>query len=84
MKLQRQKEIADVLLFDVEVSESELELYQQCLEFVMAHVSPKRLEEDFGAYPDEIEGMLQDIQDILQQPGVHEKSGSAAALETAR
>jgi hypothetical protein len=72
MKLHKQKEIADVFLFDVEVSEAELEIYQQCLEYVLAHVHDKRIEEDFGAYPDEIEGMLEDIRDILQQSGVYD------------
>ena len=69
MKLHQQKEIADVFLFDVEVSESELEVYQQCLEYVLAHLDPKRVEDEFGAYPDEIEGMLEDIREILQQSG---------------
>lgn len=32
MKSHKQKEIADVFLFDVEVSEAELEIYQQRLE----------------------------------------------------
>jgi hypothetical protein len=73
MKLSKQKEIADVFLFDVEVSESELETYQQCLEFVLKNMGAKRIEEEFGAYPDEIEGMLEDIRDILQQSGIYNK-----------
>jgi len=66
MKLKKSKKLADVFLFDVEISESEIEVYQQCMEYVLAHVDPKRLEEEFGAYPDEIEGMLEDIRDIRQ------------------
>ena len=58
MKLQNQEEIADISLFEVEVSESELEVYQQCMEYVLSHLDPKRIEEEFGAYPDEIAGML--------------------------
>jgi hypothetical protein len=29
-------------------------------------------EEEFGAYPDEIEGMLEDIREILQRSGVYD------------
>jgi hypothetical protein len=87
MKLHKQKEIADVFLFNVEVSESELEIYQQCMEYMLAHLDPKRVEEEFGAYPDEIEGMLEDIRDILQQSGVYngaeEKSPQLSTVDTA-
>jgi len=87
MKLHQQKNVADVFLFDVEVSEAELELYQQCLEYVLAHAKAKQIEEEFGAYPDEVEGMLEDIRDILQQSGVYddtdEKSSQLSQLEAA-
>lgn len=66
MKLKKSKKLADVFLFDVEISESEIEVYQQCMEYVLAHVDPKRLEEEFGAYPDEIDGMIEDLRDIRQ------------------
>ncbi len=85
MKLNKQKKVADVFLFNVEVSEAELEVYQQCLEYVLAHVNPKRLEEDFGAYPEEIGGMLDDIRDLLQRSGVYnrpeEKSSKLSEIE---
>ncbi|MCI0694357.1 hypothetical protein L0337_20410 [candidate division KSB1 bacterium] len=88
MKLHKQKEIADVFLFDVEVSESELEVYQQCMEYILAHLETKRIEEEFGAYPDEIEGMLEDIRDILQQAGIYDsaedESPQLSAIEAAQ
>ncbi len=74
MKLLKQKEVADVSLFDVEISEAELEMYQQCLEYVLAHVNAKRIEKDFGAYPEEIAGMLEDLRGILQESGVFDDS----------
>ncbi len=80
MKLLKQKEIADVFLFDVEISEAELEMYQQCLEYVLAHVSSKRIENDFGAYPDEIAGMLEDMRSILQHSGVFDDPKSRPSL----
>jgi len=79
MKLNKQKKVADVLLFNVEVSEAELEIYQQCLEYVLAHVAPKRIEEDFGAYPEEIAGMLEDIRELMQRADVAIQIKAAAA-----
>jgi hypothetical protein len=76
MKLKKSKKLADVFLFDLEVSESELEVYQQCMEYVLANVEPKRIEEEFGAYPDEIEGMLEDIRDIRQDSEVSDNENS--------
>lgn len=78
MKLNTRKKAEEVFLYDVEVSEAELEIYQQCMEYVLAHIAPKRIEDDFGAYPEEINGMLEDIRDILQQPETSEGTPKAS------
>ncbi|MFQ5628095.1 MAG: hypothetical protein ACE5I1_04980 [bacterium] len=39
----------------------------------MKNINAERIENEFGAYPDEIEGMLGDIADILKHAGITEK-----------
>jgi hypothetical protein len=70
MELLDHHEEASFILCDVEVSESELEIYRLCMKYVLQHVDPKQIEEEFGAYPDEILGMLESVEDIMEQVGV--------------
>ncbi|MCI0694977.1 hypothetical protein L0337_23575 [candidate division KSB1 bacterium] len=65
-----QKEIASVQLVDVEVSEDELDVYQRCLSYILEHVDPKRLEEEFGATADEILGMVESMEDVMDRAGI--------------
>jgi hypothetical protein len=70
MKYLRQKEIASVQLIDIEVSEDELDVYQRCLSYILKHVDPKQMEEEFGATPDEILGMVESMEDVMDRAGI--------------
>jgi hypothetical protein len=70
MKYLSQKEIASVQLIDVEVSEDELDVYQRCLSYILEHVDPKQIEEEFGATADEILGMVESMEDVMDRAGI--------------
>ena len=70
MKYLIQKEIASVQLVDVEVSEDELDVYQRCLSYILEHVDPKQMEEEFGATSDEILGMVESMEDVMDRAGI--------------
>ena len=68
MKYLSQKEIASVQLIDVEASEDELDVYQRCLSYILEHVDPKQMEEEFGATSDEILDMVESMEDVMATP----------------
>jgi hypothetical protein len=70
MELLDHREESSFVLCDVEISESELEIYRLCMKYILEHVDPKRIEAEFGAYPDEILGMLESVEDVMDQVGL--------------
>jgi hypothetical protein len=40
------------------------------MKYILEHVDPKRIEAEFGAYPDEILGMLESVEDVMDQVGL--------------
>jgi len=70
MKYLTQKEIASVQLIDVEASEDELNVYQRCLSYILEHVDPKQMAEEFGATSDEILGMVESMEDVMGRAGI--------------
>jgi hypothetical protein len=70
MKYLTQKEIASAQLIDVEVSEDELDVYQRCLSYILERVDPKQMEEEFGATSDEILGMVESMEDVMDRAGI--------------
>jgi len=70
MELLNHREESSFVLCDVEVSESELSIYQLCMKYVLQHVDPKCIEAEFGAYPNEIRGMLESVEDVMEQVGI--------------
>jgi hypothetical protein len=70
MNLLSKREIASVQLIDVEVSEDELDVYQRCLSYILEHVDPKQMEEKFGATSDEILGMVESMEDVMDRAGI--------------
>ncbi len=70
MEYLKEKEIADVKLIDVEVSEDELDVYQRCLSYILKYVDPKQTEAEFGATKEELWGMLESMEDVMNQAGV--------------
>ncbi|MDZ7289382.1 MAG: hypothetical protein ONB44_11240 [candidate division KSB1 bacterium] len=86
MELLNHREESSFVLCDVEISESELEIYRLCMKYVLAHVDPKRIEAEFGAYPDEILGMLESVEDVMDQVGLpldEEAEEETVELDTA-
>ena len=67
MKYLNQKEIASVQLINIEASEDELDVYQRCLSYILEHVDPKQMEEEFGATADEILGMVESMEDVMDR-----------------
>jgi hypothetical protein len=70
MNLISKREIVNVQLIDVEVSEDELDVYQRCLSYILEHVDPKQMEEEFGATADEILGMVESMEDVIDRAGI--------------
>jgi hypothetical protein len=70
MDLLEHREESGFVLCDVEVSESELEIYRLCMKYVLEHVDPKPIEAEFGAYSNEILGMLESVEDVMEQVGL--------------
>ncbi|MBI3949574.1 MAG: hypothetical protein HY314_03870 [Acidobacteria bacterium] len=67
MELVKKEKIASVLLLEVTVSEDELMLYQAALSHILKTLDAAELENLFGATKEEIEGMHDDIEEILAQ-----------------
>jgi len=70
MELIDRKEESSFMLCNVEVSESELSIYRLCMKYVLQHVDSKQIEAEFGAYPNEILGMLESVEDVMQAVGL--------------
>ena len=65
MELVRKEQIASVVLLEVKVSEDELMLYKAALSHILSTLDAAELETLFGATKEEIEGMHDDIVEIL-------------------
>jgi ribosome assembly protein YihI (activator of Der GTPase) len=83
MNLLSKREIANIQLFSVEISESELRIYRQLFLDALENLDAQEIEQHFGAYPDELEGMLDDIENIMEEAGLlTEEEPEAAELVT--
>lgn len=82
MNLLSKREIVNIQLFSVEISESELRIYRQLFLKALENMSAKEIEEYFDAEPDELEGMLNDIENIMEEAGLlAEEEQETSALE---
>lgn len=70
MNLLSRREVANIQLFNVEISESELRIYRQLFFDALENLDAQEIERHFGAYPDELEGMLDDIENIMEEAGL--------------
>ena len=64
-KLTSHREVASVHLYSLEVSESEMEVYVECMNFLLRSASADQVEEISGATPDELEAMRDDLVEML-------------------
>ena len=86
MNLLDKREIASVQLFEVEISESELDTYRRLLLHVLEHLDAKAIERLFGDEPEELEGLLDDIENIMEEADLpidkeHERREFVAAVK---
>lgn len=67
MKLLSSKEIASVKLFEVEISEDELDVYERCMRYIYDNVTADEIEEILGAKADELLGICDSATRLLEQ-----------------
>jgi hypothetical protein len=70
MNLLSKREIASVRLFTVEISESELDTYRRLFYYALENLDAQEFERLFGDTPDELEGLLDDIENIMEEAGL--------------
>jgi hypothetical protein len=70
MNLISKREIVNVQLFTAEISESELDTYRRLFYYALENLEAKEFERLFGDTPDELEGMLDDIENIMEEAGI--------------
>ncbi len=78
MNLLSKREIASVQLFTVEISESELDTYRELFYFALNKLDAQEFERLFGDTPDELQGMLDDIENIMEEAGLLTEEGPEA------
>jgi len=62
-----EREVVGVRLVTLELSEGELEVLANCVNYVLGHVEHKALERLTGAYPDEVAAIHDDLRQLLQE-----------------
>lgn len=70
MNFLSKREIASVQLFTVEISESELRIYRLLFLNALETMDAKKIEQYFDAEPNELEGMVNDIENIMEEAGL--------------
>jgi hypothetical protein len=60
---------ASVALVQAKVSEDELAVYEAALSYALDTLNEGEIERRFGASVDEIEGMRDDLREVLEQHG---------------
>lgn len=62
-----EREVVGVRLVTLEVSEDELEVLANCVNYVLGHVEHKALERLTGAYPGEVAAIRDDLRQLLHE-----------------
>lgn len=70
MNLLSKREIVNIQLFSAEISESELRIYRLLFLNALETMDAKKIEQYFDAEPNELEGMLNDIENIMEEAGL--------------
>ena len=60
-------EVASVKLMDIEISEDELDVYENCLNYILQTCSPREIENICRATKDELEGMQENLISLLRK-----------------
>lgn len=69
MEAINKEKIASVALVQAKVSEDELAAYEAALSYALDSLDESEIEQRFGASVDEIEGMRDDLREVLAQHG---------------
>lgn len=62
-----EREVVGVRLVTLELSEGELEVLANCVNYVLGHVEHKALERLTGAYPGEVAAIRDDLRQLLHE-----------------
>lgn len=73
---------ASVALVEARVSEDELAVYEAALSYALDTLEESEIERRFGASVDEIEGMRDDLREILEEHGEAAHKGEPIANRT--
>lgn len=66
-QLLSEREVGGIPLLAIEMSEGEAEVLLAALEHFLSHIDQSVIESLTGAYPDEVMGLRDDLQDLLKQ-----------------
>jgi len=69
MEAINKKTVASVAVVQAEISEDELTVYEAALSYALDTLDESEIEHRFGASVDEIEGMRDDLREVLAQHG---------------
>jgi hypothetical protein len=69
MEAINKEKVASVALVQTRVSEDELAVYEAALTYALDTLDEAEIERRFGASVDEIEGMRDDLREVLAQHG---------------
>jgi len=69
MEAINKEKVASVALVQARVSEDELAVYEAALSYALDTLDETEIEHRFGASVDEIEGMRDDLREVLAQHG---------------
>lgn len=69
MEATNKEKVASVLLVEARISEDELMIYEAALSYALETLNGAEIERRFGATADEIEGMRDDLREVLEQSG---------------
>jgi vacuolar-type H+-ATPase subunit I/STV1 len=69
MEAINKEKVASVALVQAKVSEDELAVYEAALSYALDTLDETEVERRFGASVDEIEGMRDDLREVLAQYG---------------
>jgi len=67
MNLLDKREIVNIQLFNAEISESELRIYRLLFLNALETMDAKEIEQYFDAEVGELEGMLDDIENVMEE-----------------
>jgi hypothetical protein len=69
MEAINREKVASVALIQVKVSEDELAMYEAALSYALDTLDEAEVERRFGASFDEVEGMRDDLREVLAEHG---------------